>query len=215
MKIDFHTHTIYSSDGFIEIKDAILRAKQVGLDCIAITDHNTIKGHTLAKQMSKKYNFPVILGCEVKTISGDILALDISEPIKPKRTILETIDSIHDQGGIAIAAHPYSFFMYHRGVGRKFIDYKFDAVEVFNARTFIGNGITQNLAVKHNISKVAGSDAHTLSEIGNVYTSVKADNISGALKEVRRGNTKLFGKNITTRSIIRWYSLRLKKLFDI
>ncbi len=212
MKIDCHTHTIFSGDGFIRIKDAVLRAKQVGLDSIAITDHDNIKAHKQAIEISKRYNFPLILGCEIKTLSGDLLALNIKENIRPKMTLEDTISAIHDLGGLAVAAHPFAYLMYHRGIGKEITTKGLDAVEAFNARTFIGNGRTRKIAIERDIPMTAGSDAHTLEEIGNAYTCVDSDNIDDALEDIRKGRTTLSGTNIKPKSIFRWYSKRARRL---
>lgn len=211
MKIDVHLHTVFSRDGFIDLKQAVLRAKQTGIDCFAVTDHDNIKCHALAKSISKKYDFPIILGSEIKTISGEILALDISEEIKPKMSIEETIDAIHAQGGIAIAAHPYSLLLYHEGIGSKILSSKIDAVEAFNARTIIGNGTTQKIAKKHNIPMTAGSDAHTLSEIGNAYTEVVADTVEGALEKIKKGETRAYCRTVSFDSVFSWYWARFRR----
>ena len=213
MKIDCHTHTVFSGDGFIQIKDAVLQAKRVGLDCIAITDHDNIKAHSQAIEISKRYNFPIILGCEIKTLSGDLLALDIQEDIRPKMTLEDTITAVHDSGGLAVAAHPFSYLMYHKGIGKEITTKGLDAVEAFNARTFIGNGRTRKIATEKNIPMTAGSDAHTLEEIGNAYTLVDSDNIDDALEDIRKGRTTLGGSNIRPASILRWYSKRLQRMF--
>ncbi|MBU4246137.1 MAG: PHP-associated domain-containing protein [Nanoarchaeota archaeon] len=211
MKIDVHIHTVFSRDGFINLKQAVLRAKQTGIDCFAVTDHNNIKCHAFAKSISKQHDFPIILGSEVKTVSGEILALGINESVKPKMSAEETIDAIHSMGGIAIASHPFSFLLYHQGIGRKITSLKIDAVEAFNARTLIGNGITQNTALKHKLSMVAGSDAHTLSEIGNAYTEVYADTVEGALKQIKKGKTRMYCKNVSFVSVFNWYCMKFKR----
>lgn len=211
MKLDLHMHTTASCDGFIALEAAVLRAKSVGLDCIAITDHNAVLKNSAVKEMSRKHNFLVIPGSEIKTLSGEIIALDITEQIKPKMSVEETVDRIHEAGGIAIAAHPYSFLLYHSGIGKKITASNLDAVEAFNARTFIGNGITRNLALENNLSMVAGSDAHTLSEIGNAYTEVSADTVEGALKKIKKGKTKMYCKNASFASVFGWYWLKFKR----
>lgn len=213
MKIDIHVHTVFSIDGFMSVENAILRAKQAGLDCLAFTDHNSVACHPLAKSLSKKYDFPVILGSEVKTDSGEILALNINGPIKPGMSVPETIDAIHKMGGVAVAAHPYSFLLYHKGLGRKIASCKIDAVEALNSRTFFGNGITQRIAKERAIPMAAGSDAHTISEIGNAYTEVNADNIEDALKKIRKGETNLFCRNTSLGSVAGWYWKKFARIF--
>jgi len=108
IKIDLHVHSKYSFDSRLEPKTIIEIAKKRNLDGIAITDHDSLKGSIEAKEIAK--DLLIIEGSEINTISGEILAYGIQEEIKPKLPIEETIDQIHEQGGIAVTPHPYDLF---------------------------------------------------------------------------------------------------------
>lgn len=184
-KADLHIHSNFS-DGAESI-DEILEyvQEQTDLAVIAITDHDTIKGALLAKKImeNKNYRFEVIVGEEVSSTAGHILALYIDKPIKPHQGVAETIEQIHQQGGIAVAAHPlYSSRMNHsrffpvNGVGSKeLLKYRtdFDAIETVNATPLLGE---ENLRAKYLNrlllfrSETGSSDAHILEAIGKGYT---------------------------------------------
>ena len=107
MKIDLHIHSIYSSDGTLEIKEILKLARKIGLDAIAITDHNEIKGALKAKKMNI---IPVIRGIEISSKEGHILAYGVDCKIPRDLSVEETIDRIRDCSGIAVAAHPYRYW---------------------------------------------------------------------------------------------------------
>ena len=125
LKIDFHVHSCYSPDSSITLKQVVAFAKKRGLDGVAITDHNTVKG---ALKLKTK-EIIVIPGIEVSTLQGHLLGINLTTSIPAKLGMEETIQKIHDAGGIAIAAHPTAF--YKSAATKKVTCY--DAVEVMNA----------------------------------------------------------------------------------
>ncbi len=156
----------YASQSTIE---GILKtARKKGLRGIAITDHNTIKGSLNAAKTGKKYGIVAVPSVEVHSKQGHILAYNIAEPIKKRMDFGETIEKIHDQGGLAVCAHPLLKIM---GVGKKRIKF-FDGIECINAREW--KILPKSLLGKKQFM-VAGTDAHTLKEIGNVVTVFQED----------------------------------------
>src|SRR5690242_4321256 len=111
---DLHIHTIYSYDGTASISAVLARAKQVGLDVIAITDHDEIKGALKAFDLAPRFDMEVIPGIEITTREGDLLALFVTEKIQPGQPLLDTILQVGEAGGICIAPHPMA-----RGTGMK------------------------------------------------------------------------------------------------
>ncbi|NOR85932.1 PHP domain-containing protein [archaeon] len=174
LKLDLHVHSHYSKDGFETIQNIILEAKRKGLDGIALTDHNTVDGLLDAKKEGAKQNIIVISGCEIKSKSGDILAYGVTDVIKKGMSVKETINEIHKQDGIAVAAHPYPEIS-HRTKMYQFLKVGFDAIETTNARSLLMNKKAEKMAKKLNISQTGGSDAHSLREIGNAYTEIDAN----------------------------------------
>ncbi len=138
-KADIHVHTRYSGFekySFLHFPESVtdpLKAVETAcrreLDILCITDHNTIKGAVIAQKHAK--DIEVVVGEEVSSADGEILALFIQEEIKPWLGATETIDLIHEQGGIAVAAHPFSPQCH--SLGKKIHNLELDGVEVFNA----------------------------------------------------------------------------------
>ena len=140
-KADLHIHSKYSGlmkymgltfpDSVEEPKNIIRSAKKRGLDIIAITDHNTIRGGLETKKLEKEYGVKVIVGSEIMTKEGELLGLYLNEEIPKGLTAEETVEKIHEQGGLAVAPHPYSPICH--ALGDRIFNLKLDGVEVFNA----------------------------------------------------------------------------------
>jgi predicted metal-dependent phosphoesterase TrpH len=163
LNADLHIHTKYSFDSLSSPKRIIKTAQSHQINCIAITDHNTIRGAIEAKKYCQDNEFSIIVGCEVSSEIGDIIGLFLSSEIS-SRTALEIIDEIKNQGGIAVLPHP---FKGHKLEGT--ILTKFDAIEGFNGRTSVtDNSQAMELAKRLKKPVTAGSDAHFLGEIGSV-----------------------------------------------
>ena len=213
LKLDLHLHSIHSGEAFGTIEEIVLRAKSVGLDGFALTDHNSIAGNKEARRIAKKHGLIFIPACEIKSREGDIIALGIKKEIPEGLSAEETIARIHTQGALAVAAHPFAIFLHPRcGVGKRVYDLELDAIEVFNARTYRGNGNALQAANKLKLAKTAGSDAHTLEEIGNAYTVVDCrKNVKSVLGEIKAGRTEIFGKKAKRRHIITWMARKILK----
>jgi len=98
-------HTVYSRDGAIKPADAIRIAKKRGLDGIAVTDHDTIRGGLEALKLRPE-DLDVIVGAEIKTDRGDVIGLFLNEEIR-ERDHIEVIEAIRRQGGVAVVPHPF------------------------------------------------------------------------------------------------------------
>lgn len=194
MRIDLHCHSYYSYDGVSSPEELIKSALKKGLDGIAITDHDTIKGWEEAKEAAKKLNAHLILGEEIATEEGDILGLFLKEEIKAK-TLLEVIKEIKGQGGIAIIPHPFHFLKKFKGNLEDYKDF-IDGIEVFNARAlFGGDKKALEFAKKNNLSQIAGSDAHYHKCVGDAFTIVEeAKNLEDFKRGIIKGKTKTEGK---------------------
>lgn len=170
LKIDLHVHTCYSHDSSITFKQVISFARKRGLDGLAITDHNTVKG----AQKLKTREILVVPGIEISTLQGHLLGINLTTPIPPKMDIEETVQQIHDAGGIAVAPHPFSF--YKSPPSRCVSCY--DAVEVMNASSIPFSVLTyysRRFAERLGVPQTGGSDSHYAPEIGLAYTMVEAD----------------------------------------
>lgn len=214
MIAELHCHSIYSTgtkiivEGFDKPKQIMKNAKKLGIQCVAITDHDTTKAHEEAKKYAKKYGILFIPGEEITTDKGHVLALGITEEIKPKLSLLETIDRIHKQGGIAIAPHPFDFRRKGIGEAAKYCD----AIEIFNA---INVERTANLRAKKLAEKLrkpitAGSDAHSIEMMGYGLTKIECSSLDSCIKAIKKGKTEIIVKYLPMEIFISWIVNRLK-----
>src|SRR3990170_7418326 len=127
VKADLHVHSIYSSDSIITPKELVFYAKKCGLTAVAITDHNQVEG---ALKIAKETDFLIIPGIEVSSSNGHIIGLNLQDPIPKRLSPEETVDRIHEAGGIAVACHPFALF---KGSLGEHANGNFDAVETINA----------------------------------------------------------------------------------
>lgn len=186
---DLHMHTRYS-DGVGTVEETLAYALwRTPLDVIAITDHDTIEGALRARDLAERTDFPieVIVGEEVSTREGHVLALFIEKRIPPGLSVERTIELAHEQGGLAIVAHPFNPVFRH-SVQRSVMDRLLrqpdahpDGIESLNG-SFAGIGssrvaheLTQTI---YHWAETGGSDAHTPTAIGCAMTRYPG---SGAL----------------------------------
>jgi predicted metal-dependent phosphoesterase TrpH len=209
LKIDFHVHTCYSSDGITTPREVIAYAKLRGLDGVAITDHDTVDG---ARRLDGKTDIIIVPGIEVTTLEGHVLALNVMNPLPSGLTFSETIQTIHDAGGVAAAAHPYALL---KVLKPAHIPPSIDAIEVINATAapfFLSTHLSKNLALRLNLAQIAGSDAHYGPEIGFAHTLVDADSeIDEIIHSIKRRAVVPVGQAIPWSLRLRRASLTLKK----
>jgi predicted metal-dependent phosphoesterase TrpH len=172
-KADFHIHTRYSPDSSMTFDQIIKRCQEVGVNCVAICDHGTAEG---ALKMQKVAPFPVIVAEEVLTPYGEIKGMFLKETIPSGISVEETIAQIRAQGGLVCIPHPFDTFRksaLQDEILEQIAD-DIDSIEVFNARTLLPQTLSKALAFaqKYGIPGSAGSDAHTISEIGNAYVEM-------------------------------------------
>lgn len=201
MRIDTHVHTIYSyhhfwgRDALNTPREMIKSAIRKGLNGIAITDHDNIKGALAGLKDVKTIdkNFKVIPGVEVTTAKGHLLALNIKENIPKDLSVDETIDKIHSLGGISAAAHPFSEFIFRRCLKEEAI--KTDAIEVLNANSWkIQNTKARNLAQKYIKPQTAGSDSHFWKTIGDAGIICDGETSDDIIEAIIKRKAKIFGK---------------------
>ncbi len=210
VKVDLHVHTNYSSDSLITPKELIFYAKQNGLNAVAVTDHNTIEG---ALKIAKETDFLVIPGMEVSSADGHIVALNLDTLIPRGLNVKETVDRIHDAGGLAVACHPYALF---KGSLNKHVTCKFDAIETINASAFPFNyckNKATEAAEKFDLSTVGGTDAHYGPTIGCGYTVIEAEpNLEDIAKAITNKKCKAYGKPVPLKLNFERTFKRIKKV---
>jgi predicted metal-dependent phosphoesterase TrpH len=171
MKCDLHIHSKHSFDSLAEPKKIVDLAIKRGLQCIAIADHGNNYGAKEAASYVQKNKLPIfiIVSEEVKSKSGDILALNIEEPIPDHLSVIETLKRIKAQKGTSIIAHPFGLWCNFKDDLQKYRG-NFDGVEALNASVFKGNEQAQKFAQDNNLPLTAGSDAHLTNHfIGKVW----------------------------------------------
>ena len=140
-RADLHVHTTFS-DGTASPEDVLnFYALHSGVRVFAITDHDTLDGALHARRFRREHedlfgHLEIIVGEEVSSRDGHVLGLFLEEWIPPGMDARQTVEAIHRQGGIAIAAHPYTNLMRWSGlvgVGDLIRDVPFDAVETRNS----------------------------------------------------------------------------------
>jgi len=203
-------HTCYSHDSITTPKQLIAYSKKQGLDGVAVTDHDTIRG---ALKLAHNTELIIIPGIEVSTLHGHVLALNITQPIPPKLGVLETVEKAHELSGIAVAAHPSVMF---KGLRIRICkDLNFDAIEVINSVAFpfsLSTYLNRRIAANLNLPQTGGSDAHYAPEIGSAYTLVNADpEVDEIVEAIRRGAVVPFGEAIPWRIRVEKEILSLKR----
>ncbi|MCS7123908.1 MAG: CehA/McbA family metallohydrolase [Candidatus Bathyarchaeota archaeon] len=193
VKVDLHVHTCYSYDGLIKPQELVFYAKKAGLNGVAITDHDRVDA--ALKMVKKVKDFLIIPGTEVSSLNGHIIGLNLQETVPKNLSVEETVDKIHELGGLAVACHPKAVLK--ASLGQK-TSRKFDAVEVINASAFpFKRSIekAREIANKLGLPQVAGSDAHYAPEIGTAYTIVETEfDCDGVAKAIKNGLCEPFGK---------------------
>ncbi len=216
-KFELHCHSYYSKgkkipwEGIPSPKEIIRHAKKIGLAGIAITDHNTSAGWKEAKAEAKKLGIVFIPGIEISSEKGHIIGLGLNKPVATGLSVDETIEKIREQGGIAIAAHPFD----GEGFGIRNEMAKADAVEVFNAFDIdrVGNFITGGRAEKLGLKKVVGSDAHTIEMLGSSFIKTNASDMDYVLKSIKNGSLGLEKKYIEEWKMVKWVEERVKRSY--
>ncbi|MCL1905112.1 MAG: PHP domain-containing protein [Methanomassiliicoccaceae archaeon] len=183
MKADLHVHTMYSGVGrlgklrFPESIDdpriVVDNARSKGYDILCITDHNSIEGALVAKEYAKDFDdIKVVIGEEVSALEGEIVGLWLTEFIPPKLSAEETVKRIREQGGIAIAPHPFSFHV--PALNEKVFDLDLDGIETLNGGHVdkYSNRMAAEVSGKYagKWAEIGSSDAHSISTFGYSWT---------------------------------------------
>ena len=198
---DLHIHTIFSYDGTASVPAVLRRARQIGLDVIAITDHDEIAGSLKALEIASQYGVEVIPGSEVTTAEGDLLALNITEKVQRDRPLTETVLRVGELGGFCIAPHPmaggfgmkslsaYSILKALRNadVARILI-----GIETYNATSIdrLSNHYAHILAEPLDIARTASSDAHVIEAIGLGATEFDGHTAQDLIRALQNGKVR-------------------------
>lgn len=212
LKADLHIHTKYSSDCNTPLEKIIKRCLEIGINCIAVADHGTAKG---ALEMQNLAPFKVVVAEEILTPYGEIMGMFLKETIPSGLSVEQTISQIRTQGGLVCVPHPFDIFRpsaLDSGIIEE-IAGQIDIVEVFNSRAPLPQTSTkaQIFADKYGIAKSAGSDAHTLGEIGNAYVEMpEFDGRDDFLQALRAGKVVGHGTTPLIHFVTAWEKLKRK-----
>jgi len=190
LRIEFHCHTIYSKDSLTSPETLVATCRRKGIDRVVVTDHNTISGARTAQGLDPER---VIVGEEIMTTKGEILAAFLLEEIPSGLTPLETIRRLREQGAFISLSHPFDVF---RSGHWEFADLLeiaplVDAIETFNARCYWPgfNRQAQDFAREHRLASTVGSDAHAAFELGRAVLLLphfrEADELRAIIRDGR------------------------------
>jgi predicted metal-dependent phosphoesterase TrpH len=172
-KCDLHVHSQASRDSRSTCEQIVRAARRRGLDRVAITDHNSIAGALKARELAPEL---IIVGEEIATSAGEVIALFLSEPVPRGLTPTETVRRVHAQGGIAGVSHPMENFRREAMREEALLELigELDFLEVFNARVLDMrvNQRAARLAQERGLPGSSGSDAHTPGEIGRAWVEI-------------------------------------------
>jgi predicted metal-dependent phosphoesterase TrpH len=194
LRVEFHCHSLYSKDSLNSIDGLLRRIDRLGIDRLAITDHNTIQGALAAKKIAPNR---IIVGEEIKTQKGEFLAFFVQEEVPRGLSPLGTIARLRDQGAFISVSHPFDL----QRAGWELPDLieitpLVDAIEVFNSRCLEGrlNDLAMQYARENDLAGTTGSDAHMLREVGRATMDLPDfEDADGLRRVIRQGsmNVKL------------------------
>lgn len=193
LSVEFHCHTIFSKDSLTRPRGLVETCRRKGIDRVIITDHNSIVGAQAAQALDSEL---VIVGEEIMTTRGEILAAFVAEEIPPYLSPQETIRRLRNQGAFISVSHPFDKL---RSGGWREADLleilpQVDAIEVYNSRCMNPkfNREAMAFAEKHNIPGTVGSDAHAVFELGRSLLLLEQFDGPDEMREVIRS-----GKPVT------------------
>jgi predicted metal-dependent phosphoesterase TrpH len=197
-RADLHVHSWYSDGG--QSPEAIVRAAAGRLDVVAITDHDTIAGARRAREFARAHpelGVDVVVGEEISTLNGHLLGLYLTGTVPPGLPARDTIRLVHEQGGLAVAAHPFhplrGTARGHRSIGRLLPDLPVDALEVVNnagvfSRLYDAWAALRN--VEWMLPVTAGSDAHDVWYLGSAFTGFPGRDAMALRHALAAGRTR-------------------------
>lgn len=201
-RADIHMHTT-ASDGHYTVREVLDHiAAAAALDVIAITDHDVLDASLWAWANRARYPFDIIPGVEVSSADGHVLALWVTQPIPPGLSLAETAAAIHEQGGMAVLAHPFEPLVSAAAALRYLrtpevlLHAGIDALEVHNASTPTpgNNWLARRTAATLGMAITGGSDAHTLGGIGAGITRFPGCSAADLRAALLAGETSAEGK---------------------
>src|SRR6202163_4616390 len=199
-RAELHLHTTASDGWPTPAKLVDHAARLVGLNIIAVTDHDTIEGALRAADFAARRarKLHIVVGEEVSSLDGHIIGLFLERRVKPGMSAAATVHAIHEQGGLAVAAHP--FWRTTRqvrsgrvhGVGWLAAKLDFDGVEVENATPgfYVFNQLAHRLNMGLGAAELGCSDAHIVDAVGRAFTEFPGTTAEALRKAIENGETR-------------------------
>ena len=196
LAVDFHTHSSTWSDGAFTPWGLVLEAERQGLDAIAVTGHNQVSDGQLAQRFARAFGGPIVIAGEEVKADGrfHMIAAGVTRVVDFRQSAAAAADEVHRQGGIAIAAHPFSQISGwdDAAMGR------LDGGEICHPEMFAradGQARLEQFAARHPIAAIGSSDFHGLGPMGicRTYVFVTEASEQGILDAVRAHRTVVFG----------------------
>ncbi|MGA0862619.1 MAG: PHP-associated domain-containing protein [Ilumatobacteraceae bacterium] len=176
VRVDMHSHTMFSGDSTTTLDEICEAVADAGIDVLCVTDHNAIEG---AKRLGRALEGTcrVIIGEEVRTHTGEIIGLFLSEKVSFGANALDTARQIRDQGGIVYVPHPFDP-MRRNITETSLVDLVdaglVDAIEAHNSKTSLAslNTRAREFGIDHGLALGSGSDAHVPLALGSAYVEM-------------------------------------------
>jgi hypothetical protein len=227
LRVELHAHSAASYDGRDPVSKLLDRARAVGLDALAVTDHDEIDASLAAVERAPEFGLVGIPGMEVTSDAGHVLALGVEELVPAGLSFAETVERIHELGGVAVVPHPFqkSRSGVLANISREELTAA-DAIEVYNSRLLTGraNRRAERFARDHGMPMTSGSDAHISEMVGRAVTTVDTDErtVEAILDAIVDGRTSFEGQrtpwHISFRQaaggVKRRMTTRFRRLFD-
>ncbi|MFB6086782.1 MAG: PHP domain-containing protein [Halodesulfurarchaeum sp.] len=199
LTVELHAHSERSHDGRDPIELLLEQAAAVGIDALAVTDHDAFGESERAADLAPEFGLIGIPGMEITSEAGHVLALGIDRKISAGLSFEDTVEAIHEAGGIAVVPHPFqkSRSGVAPNISREALTGA-DAIEVYNSRLLTGraNRKARSFAKEHGLPQTAGSDAHIAELVGQAITAVDAssETAAGIVDAIRAGRTSVEGR---------------------
>ena len=190
LRVEFHCHTIASKDSLTRPRDLVETCRRKGIDRVVVTDHNTIAGARAAQKLDPER---VIVGEEILTTRGEILAAFVTEEIPAGLTPQETIRRLKEQGAFISVSHPFDRMREGGWAEEDLLEILplVDAIEVYNSRCMLPsfNREAKRFSQKHDLAGTVGSDAHAAFELGRSLLKLEQfEGPEGMRKVIRNAN---------------------------
>jgi len=187
LKVEFHCHTVYSKDSLTSPAALVEACRRKGIDRVVVTDHNTIAGARAAQALDPQR---VIVGEEIMTTQGELLAAFVQEEIPAGLEPYQAIRRLREQGAVISVSHPFDRFRQGGWTLPALLEILplVDAIETFNSRCYFPyfNAQAAELARRSNLPATVGSDAHATLELGRALLWLEPfDDAEGMRRNLR------------------------------